>query len=62
MSGDEKRARDVTRILQQDSSGAPQQAQQLLPLVYEELRALARARMAQESGDAAESIVKVEST
>ncbi len=43
------RASEVTRILQQDSASALQQAQQLLPLVYEELRALARARMAQES-------------
>lgn len=42
---------DVTRILQQIKSGAPAAADQLLPLVYEELRKLAAARMAQESPD-----------
>ncbi len=39
---------DVTRILQQIESGDPSAAEQLLPLVYDELRKLAAARMAQE--------------
>jgi RNA polymerase sigma factor (TIGR02999 family) len=39
---------DVTRILSQIESGDPQAADQLLPLVYEELRKLAAARLAQE--------------
>jgi len=42
---------DVTQILQQIESGDPSAAEQLLPLVYEELRKLAAARMAQESPD-----------
>jgi RNA polymerase sigma factor (TIGR02999 family) len=40
---------DVTRILESVSGGDPQAADQLLPLVYEELRKLAAARMANES-------------
>jgi RNA polymerase sigma factor (TIGR02999 family) len=39
---------DVTRILSQIESGDPAAADQLLPLVYEELRKLAAARLAQE--------------
>ena len=39
---------DVTRILSQIESGDPQAAELLLPLVYEELRKLAAARLAQE--------------
>lgn len=39
---------DVTRILSQIESGDPSAADQLLPLVYEELRRLAAARLAQE--------------
>jgi RNA polymerase sigma factor (TIGR02999 family) len=39
---------DVTRILSQIDSGNPAAAQQLLPLVYEELRRLAAAKLAQE--------------
>ena len=39
---------DVTRILSQIESGDPSAAEQLLPLVYEELRKLAAARLAQE--------------
>lgn len=39
---------DVTRILSQIESGDPAAAEQLLPLVYEELRNLAAARLAQE--------------
>ena len=39
---------DVTRILSQIESGDPAAAEQLLPLVYEELRKLAAAKMAQE--------------
>jgi len=42
---------DVTQILQQIESGDPAAAEELLPLVYEELRKLAAARMAQESPD-----------
>lgn len=40
---------DVTRILQVIDQGDPRAAERLLPLVYEELRKLAAARMAQES-------------
>jgi RNA polymerase sigma factor (sigma-70 family) len=39
---------DVTRILSQIDSGDPSAAQQLLPLVYDELRRLAAAKLAQE--------------
>ena len=39
---------DVTRILSQIESGDPSAAEQLLPLVYDELRKLAAAKMAQE--------------
>ena len=39
---------DVTRILERIESGDPSAADQLLPLVYEELRKLAAARLAQE--------------
>jgi RNA polymerase sigma factor (TIGR02999 family) len=39
---------DVTRILSQIESGDPSAAEELLPLVYEELRKLAAARLAQE--------------
>src|SRR5438105_125147 len=39
---------DVTRILSQIESGDPSAAELLLPLVYEELRKLAAARLAQE--------------
>ncbi len=39
---------DVTRILSQIESGDPSAAEQLFPLVYEELRKLAAAKMAQE--------------
>jgi len=39
---------DVTRILQSMEQGDPQAAEQLLPLVYEELRRLAAAKMAHE--------------
>ena len=39
---------DVTRILSQIESGDPAAAEQLLPLVYEELRKLAAVRLAQE--------------
>jgi hypothetical protein len=37
---------DVTRILAQIDAGDPQAAEQLLPLVYDELRKLAAARLA----------------
>lgn len=39
---------DVTRILSQIESGDPAAAEQLLPLVYDELRKLATARLAHE--------------
>lgn len=39
---------DVTRILNSAEAGDPQAAEQLLPLVYQELRRLAAARMADE--------------
>ena len=39
---------DVTRILSQIESGDPSAAEQLLPLVYDELRKLAAEKMAQE--------------
>ena len=40
---------DVTQVLSQIESGDPSAAEKLLPLVYEELRKLAAARLAQES-------------
>lgn len=40
---------DVTRILSQIESGDPQAAEKLLPLVYDELRKLAAAKLAQEN-------------
>lgn len=40
---------DVTQILQQIDAGDPSAAEQLLPLVYDELRKLAAARMASEA-------------
>src|SRR5262245_30186708 len=39
---------DVTRILSRIESGDPAAAEQLLPLVYDELRKLAAARLAHE--------------
>jgi RNA polymerase sigma factor (TIGR02999 family) len=39
---------DVTQILSKVESGDPSAAEQLLPLVYDELRKLAHARLAQE--------------
>jgi len=42
---------DVTQILQQIESGNPSAAEELLPLVYAELRKLAATRMSQESPD-----------
>jgi len=39
---------DVTQLLEAIDAGEPRAADQLLPLVYEELRKLAAARMAQE--------------
>jgi RNA polymerase sigma factor (TIGR02999 family) len=42
------RMTDVTRILSQIESGDPSAAEQLLPLVYAELRKLAAAKLAQE--------------
>lgn len=42
---------DVTQILGQIEQGDPSTAEQLLPLVYEELRKLATAKMANERAD-----------
>jgi RNA polymerase sigma factor (TIGR02999 family) len=42
---------DVTRILADIEQGDPRATEQLLPLVYEELRKLATARMSNESSD-----------
>lgn len=42
---------DITHILRQIEAGDPSRAEQLLPLVYDELRKLAAARMARESPD-----------
>ncbi len=42
---------DVTQILQRIEGGDPAAAEQLLPLVYDELRKLASARMSQEAPD-----------
>lgn len=42
---------DVTRILSRIESGDQQASEELLPLVYEELRKLAAARMANERAD-----------
>jgi RNA polymerase sigma factor (TIGR02999 family) len=39
---------DVTRVLSQIEHGDPQAAEKLLPMVYEELRKLAAAKLAQE--------------
>src|SRR5262245_25711851 len=39
---------DVTRILSQIEAGDPQAAEKLLPLVYDQLRKLAAAKLAQE--------------
>src|SRR5258706_11825571 len=40
---------DVTRILESIEQGDPKASEQLLPLVYEEVRKLAAARMAREA-------------
>src|SRR5437773_7355082 len=42
---------DVTRILSAIEQGDPSAAEQLLPLVYDELRQLAAQRLAQEKPD-----------
>ena len=42
---------DVTRILSAIEAGDPHAADQLLPLVYDELPKLAAQRMAQEKSD-----------
>ncbi len=46
---------DVTRILSAIEAGTPQAADELLPLVYNELRKLAGARLAREAGADASS-------
>ena len=40
---------DVTRILEAAQQGDPKAAEELLPLVYDELRRLAAAKMAKEA-------------
>lgn len=45
------RMSDVTRILQQIETGDPSAGGQLLPLVYDELRKLASAKMSHEAAD-----------
>ena len=45
---EQERAGEVTRILTAADQGDPRAAEELLPIVYEELRALARRRMAGE--------------
>jgi len=42
---------DVTQLLREIDDGNPSAAEQLLPLVYDELRKLAAARMAQEAAE-----------
>ena len=42
---------DISRILERVNSGEPRAANELLPLVYDQLRAAARKQMAQERGD-----------
>ena len=42
--------RDVTQLLNSIDQGDPEAAEELLPMVYEELRKLAAARMAQQPG------------
>ncbi len=49
MSGSE--STDITRILKRVSDGEPHAAHELLPLVYEQLRAAAQKQMARERGD-----------
>jgi len=44
----EERRGEVTRLLRASGAGEPRWAEQLLPLIYEELRNLARGRMARE--------------
>jgi len=46
-----QRLNDVTQILEAVRSGAENSAERLLPLVYQELRKLAAARMARESAN-----------
>jgi len=48
LSGYNPSMADVTQILSQIEDGDPSAAEQLLPLVYEELRKLAAAKLAQE--------------
>ena len=47
---------DVTRILSQIESGDPSAAEQLLPLVYNELRKLAAAKLDLDMGETAELV------
>lgn len=49
LSGTLERVSNVTRILEAAQQGNPKAAEELLPLVYEELRRLATHRMAAES-------------
>lgn len=45
----DRRCRTVSRLISDTESGQAQRAEELLPLLYEELRALARARLAREA-------------
>ncbi len=44
-----RRCETVNRLIRVPDAGAPQRAEELLPLLYEELRELARARLAREA-------------
>jgi RNA polymerase sigma factor (TIGR02999 family) len=44
-------SKDITQILQRLTSGKPRAANELLPRVYDQLRAAAQKQMAQERGD-----------
>ena len=48
---------EVTHILSQIESGDPSATEKLLPLVYDQLRKLARARMSNERVDRAQDAV-----
>ncbi len=51
MSNSPDRNTDVTTILKRATAGAPGAVERLFPMVYDELRGLARAKLAMERGD-----------
>src|SRR5262245_37885437 len=53
MSGESASSAEITQLLNAAGGGDSRAASDLLPLVYEELRKLARARMAREPGGGA---------